>query len=238
MLRRTLPAALLALALIPSAAHAAKASEWQYDVTAKAQMTEEWSYAARADIGTPWDPCVVTNDGKGTASISLSSRRPKRVLVMRATGKRLPNLNVGTGEGVELRGPAKREGSDVEVHAGGKCAAANPRQEKSTQGCGVNTIDVDFNLAFKDRTKLYPSAIVDEEREDCPDSPGPSITWQNDESPSLMAVSAAATPQRFYGTRQFTIRGSKTFTGTGIDNARHTVTWQWEATYRLVKSRR
>ncbi|HWT93216.1 MAG TPA: hypothetical protein VN238_09490 [Solirubrobacteraceae bacterium] len=239
MLRRTLPAALLALALIPSAAHAAKASEWQYDVTVKAQMTEEWSYASKGEIGTPWDPCTVTEEGKGTASISLSSRRPKRVLVMRGSGGRLPNLNVGTGEGVELRGPAKREGTDVELHTGSaKCQNANPRRDAPTSGCGVKTIDLDWNLAFRDRSKVYPSVIVDEGRESCPSGPDATIEWQNDESPSLMDVTAAASPSKFYGTKQFTIRGAKTFTGTGDDNARHVVTWQWETTFRLVKRKR
>lgn len=238
MLRRALPAALLALALIPSAAHAAKANDWQYDVTVKAQMTEEWAYHSVGEIGTPWEPCTVTEDGKGTASITLASRRPKRVLVMRGSGGRPPALNVGTGEGVELRGAAKREGTDTTTHTGSaKCQSANPPTAKPTTGCGVKTIDVDWNLAFKDRSTVYPSTTVDEGREDCPSGPDPSITWSGGESPSLMAVTAAASPTKFYGTKQFTLRGTKTFTGTGDDGARHKVTWQWETTYRLAKAK-
>lgn len=77
-----------------------------------------------------------------------------------------------------------------------------------------------------------------EPSEDCPSGPQWALDWKNDESPSLMAVTAAASASKFLGTRQFTISGTRTFTGTVPPGAKRsgtkTVTWSWSATYRRV----
>jgi hypothetical protein len=234
---------LASLAATPVAA-SAQSGTYHYEVTVKAEMKDQWSFREEGDIGTPWDPCRVTQVGEGSASWQLKSRRPTRVMVMRGFGGRPPMLNVGTGEGVPLTGAYKRTGSNVETHTGSaKCESANPPIVADTSGCGTKSAGFSWNLAWKDNRAgtVYPSAIAAEPSEDCPSGPD-SIEWRDDESPSLMDVTATAGAAKFLGTKQFTIRGRKTFTGTvpagkGRSGAK-TVTWTWETTYRKVGRRK
>lgn len=235
---------LASLAAAP-AADAASNGTYLYDVTVKAEMKDEWSFRDEGEIGTPWSPCHVAHVGEGSATWQLHSRRPTRVMVMKGFGGRPPALNVGTGEGVPLTGAYKRTGSDVETHTGsGTCESANPPHVQDTTGCGTKTAGFDWNLAWKDnkRGRVYPSAVPSEPSEDCPSGPPWALDWKNDESPSLMDASAAASASKFLGTRQFTIRGSKTFTGSvpaGVSRSgTKTVTWSWETTYRKVGAKR
>lgn len=76
----------------------------------------------------------------------------------------------------------------------------------------------------------------------CPSGPPWALDWNNDASPSLMDVATQADATTFLGTRQFTIRATKTFSGTVPEGARRsgiqTVTWSWETTYRKVEAKR
>ncbi len=234
---------LASLAAAP-AADAASSGTYHYAVTVKAEMKDQWSFREVGDIGTPWEPCRVERVGEGSALWQLRSRRPTRVMVMKGFGGRPPMLNVGTGEGVPLTGAYKRTGSDVETHTGsGKCESANPPQVQDTTGCGTKSAGFSFNLAWKDNRagRVYPSAVPAEPSEDCPSGP-PSLDWKNDESPSIMEATAAAGASKFLGTKQFTISGTKTFTGTVPASAgrsgTQTVTWSWSATYRRVARKR
>jgi hypothetical protein len=234
---------LASLAAAP-AADAASNGTYHYDVTVKAEMKDQWSFREEGEIGTPWEPCHVERVGEGSALWQLRSKRPTRVMVMKGFGGRPPMLNVGTGEGVPLTGAYKRAGSDVETHTGsGKCESANPPNAQDSTGCGVKSAGFDFNLAWKDNKAgfVYPSAVPSEPNEDCPSGP-PSVDWKNDESPSIMGVTAAAGASKFLGTKQFTVSGTKTFTATVPAGAKRsgaqTVTWSWSATYRKVGKRK
>jgi hypothetical protein len=247
MLLRTIAIAggLAAALTAAPAAGAASTGTYLYDVTVKAQMTDQWSFRDEGEVGTPWSPCHVAHVGEGSASWSLRSRRPTRVMVMRGFGGRPPALNVGTGEGIPLRGAHKRVGSDVETHTGpGTCETANPPHVQDTDGCGVKTAGFDWNLAWKDnrRGRVHPSVITGEPSEDCPSGPPWALDWEGDESPSLMAVTARASASKFLGTKQFTIRGTRTFRGIVPPGSQRsgvqTVTWSWETTYRKVGSKK
>ncbi len=236
---------LASLGAAPAAAEAAPSGTYLYDVTVKAEMKDSWSFRDEGEIGTPWEPCHVAHVGEGSALWQLHSRRPTRVMVMKGSGGRPPALNVGTGEGVPLTGAYKRHGSDVETHTGsGKCESANPPHVQDTSGCGTKTAGFDWNLAWKDMKpgRVYPSAIASEPTEDCPSGPPWALDWANDESPSLMDVTAAASASKFLGTKQFTISGTKTFTGAVPPGARRsgtqTVTWSWTTTYRKVGAKK
>jgi hypothetical protein len=166
-------------------------------------------------------------------------------MIMRGSGGRPPALNVGTGEGVELTGAYKRSGSDVETHTGpGKCETANPPIVADTTGCGTRSAGFDFNLAWVDNKpgRVYPSAVPSEPNEDCPSGPSWALDWQNDESPSIMGASTAVAASKFLGTKQFTLSGTKTFTGTvpaGISRSgSKVVSWSWTATYRKVAAKK
>jgi hypothetical protein len=166
-------------------------------------------------------------------------------MIMKGFRGRPPSLNVGTGEGVELTGAYKRVGSDVETHTGaGKCESANPPIVADTTGCGTKTAGFDFNLAWVDMKpgSVYPSAVPSEPSEDCPSGPPWALDWENDVSPSIMEATVPVSASKFLGTKQFTLRGSKTFTGTvpaGISRSgAQTVTWSWEATYRKVGAKK
>ena len=242
-LRAALPAALLtALALVPASAHAAKKTQWLYDVTVRAEMTHEWSFHEEAHMGDATEPCDRVQDAAGTAKIQLRSRRPTRVMVLRGRGGQPPMLDVGTGEGVPLTGSYNRDGKDEERHSGPKCGPANPPTIQPADGCGVRTVKGSWSLAFKQRTTVFPVMVFDDLRENCPSGPPHSLEWADDVVPQIAEATTQAAASKFYGTKQFTIRGSRTFTGlVPAMNEPHfqrrgqaELTWQWETTYRLV----
>ena len=241
--RAALGAALLTcLALAPASAHAAKKSDWLYDVTVRAELTEKWSFHEEAHMGDAVEPCDSVQDAAGSAKIQLRSRRPTRVLVMRGMNGQPPMLNVGTGEGVPLTGTYKRDGKDETRHSGPKCGPANPPFDQPVSGCGLRPMKADWALVWKQRGTLAPSMIVNDLREDCPSGPPHSLEWEGDVAPQIAEATTQAGASKFYGTKQFTLRGTKHFTGLVTPmNAPHfqrfgqaEATWQWETTYRLA----
>jgi hypothetical protein len=244
--RAALPAALLTtLALVPSA-DAAKRSDWLYDVTVRAEMTEEWVFHEEAHSGDAIEPCDRYQDGEGTAKIQLRSRRPTRVMVLRPGGKAMPNLDVGTGEGIPLTGSYKRVGKDEERHAGPVCGPGNPPFAQPVDGCGVQPMTANWTLVFRSRNTVAPSVMLDDLRENCPSGPPRGLEWDGDAAPQIGEVMTKAAASKFYGTKQFTVRGSRTFTGTVpamnephfARHGRHEVRWSWETTYRLVSKKK
>ena len=245
--RAALPAALLTcLALAPASAHAAKKNDWLYDVTVRAELTERWSFHEEAHSGDDVEPCDRTQDAAGSAKIQLRSRRPTRVMVLRGAAGRPPMLDVGTGEGIPMTGTSTRDGKDETVHAGPRCGPANPPFAQPVSGCGRRSMNADWALVSPKRGTVYPSMILDDLREDCPSGPPHSLEWENDVAPQIAEVTQQVPPSKFYGTKQFTIRGSKTFKGTVTPmNEPHfqrfgqaEATWQWETTYRLAGKKR
>jgi hypothetical protein len=244
--RAALPAALLTSLLAAAPADAAKRTDWLYDVTVRAEMTEKWAFHEEAHSGDEIEPCDRYQDGEGSAKIQLRSRRPTRVMVLRAPGGAMPNLNVGTGEGVPLTGSYQRVGKDEERHAGPRCGAANPPFAQPVSGCGVKTVTADWNLVFRSRGTVAPSLLFDDLRPDCPSGPPRGLEWDGDIGPQIGEATTRAAASKFYGTKQFTVRGTRTFTGTVpamnephfARHGRHEVRWDWETTYRLVSKKR
>lgn len=245
--RAALPVALLTcLALAPASAQAAKKSDWLYDVTVTAELTEKWSFHEESHMGDAVEPCDRVQEAAGMAKIQLRSRRPTRVMVMRGPAGRPPMLNVGTGEGVPMTGTYQRDGKDETRHSGPKCGPANPPFDQPVSGCGLRPMKADWALVSQKRGTVYPQMIMDDIREDCPSGPPNGLEWKNDLSPQLSAVTQQAPPSKFYGTKQFTLHGAKSFTGTVTPvNEPHfqrfgqaEATWQWETTYRLVSKKK
>jgi hypothetical protein len=231
---RLLIAALAAAALVPVARADAAASDWTYLVTAKATIATKWSAASSRDIGSPGAPCAVVRTAAGESTTTLVSHKPTRMLVLRPAHG-LPNLDVGTGEGLRMDGVAVVEGSDVTTHEGtGTCATGNPPEAKPTTGCGRHPFTTAWSLRFTAPTSVAPDVASLGSESGCPTDSGTALTWSSGTTPTLSAVPTPTTPKRFYGTRQFTLHGQRTFTATGTEDATETVTITWETTYRLA----
>lgn len=223
-------------------------TEATYTVIARATMEERWQFLERSELrclspepGT----CTTETTGSGMAKMQLKAK-PTTWLVMRGTKGRGPSLNVGTGEGAQLRGSYLRTGKLETVH-GGPWAAANPPEVAETSGCGNESIEVDFNLAWRGRNQLAPSAIVSDMREDCPDGPSTGLEWDNDgEGPSLMDVVTQAAQSKFLKTKQFTVSGTKSWHASAdpptgsytLRSGEKTVKWSWSVTFQMNKKRR
>lgn len=237
--------------LAPAAADAARKpkrlNEALYTVIARAEMKEEWNFLERSEIecgvGGPGS-CTTETKGSGKATMQLKAK-PTTWMVLRGTGGRPPMLNVGTGEGAQLTGPYLRTGELSTIH-GGQWAAANPPQISPTTGCGNQRTTVDFNLMWKGRNQLAPSAIVDDLREDCPEGPSAGFEWENDDSPSLMEVVTQAAQSKLLHVKQFTVSGTKTWKAgvnppTGAYTVRSgykTVKWTWSVTFQMKGKKR
>ena len=237
----------LAAALTPATAHAA-ASEATYDVTFKAQMTETWKYNENYKDDCELTGVLCTRDevGAGSANLQVKSRRPTRMLVIRGPKGRPPQIGVGTGEGIPLTGSVLRSGSLTTTY-GGPWAPANPNRKAEDKGCGNRAIKSDVNFSWQGSNQLAPlTSSLDLGDTDCPDGPNEPWEWAGGESPSLMKALTTASPNKFLGTKQFTVRGQRTWTGVipAFNNGALTrggdtkVTWTWEATFRKAKKRR
>jgi hypothetical protein len=217
-----------------------------YTVTFSAQMKDQWQSDEHYtdDCQLTGSMCVRTEKGEGGALLNVRTRRPFRMMVMRGVGGRGPAINVGTGEGAPITGPYQRSGSLVTEYSG-PWDAGNPDRQAPAGGCGNKTISGDVNFVWTARNQLAPSPILDEDREDCPTGPSTGWEWDGGESPSLRAAVAQVAQTKFLRTRQFTVRGTKTWTGriepfsrsdsqgSYTKGGTRTVTWQWEATFRM-----
>lgn len=246
-------AGVLCLAGPVGGAEAAKRapSEALYDMTFRAEMTDRWQAREHYtdDCKLTGAMCVRNEDGQGNARLNVRTRRPFRMLVMKGFGGRGPMINVGTGEGAPVSGPYLRNGSLVTEYSG-PWDAANPDRTADAGGCGNKTLDGSINFMWHGRNRLGLSPILDDLREDCPTGPHTGWEWDGDESPSLNAVIAQVSQNKFLRTRQFTVRGSRTWTGkvppfnrsdkqgSYVKDGHRTVSWTWEATFRMVKRRR
>jgi hypothetical protein len=244
-----LPAVLAAAAPVTASAKKPRRYSWNYSVTARAEMKESWSYSYETAYPDIDGSCTDSKQGSGSASIQLRTPRPQPMMVNRGSGRRPPMVGVGSDPYVVLRGPYLRQGSMVDEH-GGTCAAGNPPRTWPTTGCGRQSFDIELGFAWEQRGTLRPSTSFSVLRENCPMGP-PNVRWDGDESPSLMKVLTHVGPSKFLGTKQFTISGSRTFHGvvpptdrSGPDGSyfrehgEHTVTWKWEATFRLDKPKK
>ena len=130
--------------------------------------------------------------------------------------------------------------------------AANPDTAEPTDDCG-NLAEKDFRTVGWSADRPWSLALYvasEPLREACPDGPPNGLDWVGGESPSLTDVLASVGKGKFLGTKQFTVRGTRSWTGTvaptnrtdprdtRIVNGQKTVTWQWEATFRMKGAKR
>jgi hypothetical protein len=256
MLRR-LPAAAaiaclgVAVAAAPAPAKAKKPkirTAATYKVTFHAAMKESWKYTEdyADDCELTGAMCTRIVRGDGSAAVFIDTRGPQTCMNVRGPAGRPPSLCLGSGQ-PSVAGTYQRQGALVTTYDG-PWDAANPDVTAPTSGCGRTSFRGEVGIAWRGRHAVYPSLVVSDPHDDCPDGPPQGMTWKGGESPSLMDVEADAAPGKFLGTKQFTVSGSRTWTGTwGPFNradglyrygGEKTVTWQWSATFRLKKGRR
>ena len=247
---RLLPLA-LAGAVILVAAPAAEAKKKKprldatYMVTVKADKKEQWNYRDYTSFDCLDGMCTREELGSGSASAHLQTRKPFPMMVIRGAAGQTPTLNQGS-DGIPMTGNWLRGGTMTTTYSG-SWDAANPDLADPTDDCG-NMTGHDFGSigwSYDQPWNLQLIAGSEPLREHCPAGPPNGLDWANDESPSLTDVLAPVGKGKFLGTKQFTVRGTKSFTGTvrpfnrtdpldtKIVNGEHTVTWQWEATFRM-----
>lgn len=233
------------IAASPASAKKKAPSSATYKVTFKAAMDEKWQYLAdyADDCELTGAMCTRVEKGSGTARISLKTRGPQTVWVLRGRKGRPPTLNTGS-DGLAVTGGSLRNG-ELTTEYGGPWDAANPDTEQPTTGCGNRSVRTSLTFGWTARNRLQPNVYFDEFREDCPDGPGEPVEWEGGESPSLTDLIATLDQKKFLNTKQFTARGSRTWKGRvkpfgRSDASGHytisgdkTVTWDWEATFRM-----
>ena len=249
--RRATAGALALACLVPASAEAKTRSEALYNVTFQATLKEEWQ--ANEDYADDCQllgiMCTRTENGKGSTKLTLRSKRPTRMLMMRGFNGRPPAIGVGTGEGIPLTGSILQTGSLVTDY-GGPWEKANPDRKRPDEGCGERQISGSANFAWRGRNQVAPSVVQTIPEMACPTGPGIAWDWANDESPSLGDVLAQASPRKFLGTKQFTISGRKSWSGQieptnrqdKMGHYRKSATtqseWAWSATFRLVGNKK
>jgi hypothetical protein len=236
--------ALLAVAA-PGAAQAKRKprslQQATYEVVVRAAMDEEWYFDELSSSPCLPGDCTRETKGQGKAKISLKAK-PVQWLVMRGAGGRPPQINVGTGEGAPATGPYQRS-AELVTHYEGQWAAANPDVVSDTADCGTRSMTVDFNVFFRSRNVLAPSAPTDTLRDHCVDGPVSGLEWDAGGSPSLGDAITQTSQTRFLRTKAFTVRGSHTWhadvnppTGSYVRRTGYkNVTWRWEATFRMLR---
>ena len=251
------PVALAAVACLgalvaasPAAARTKAPSSATYMVTFKAGMKEKWQYLAdyADDCRLTGAMCTRVEKGDGQASIQLKTRGPQPMMVMNGYKGRPPILNTGT-DGLQITGSSLRTGT-LTTEYGGPWDAANPDTAAGTTDCGNRSVKTSLSFMFPQRNRIGPALSLDELRENCPDGPTSGVEWDGDgESPSLWDVIATLDQKKFLHTKQFTARGTRKWTGqvspfSRSDSTGHytisgdkTVTWQWEATFRMAKTK-
>lgn len=250
MTTRTLSLA-LAGALVLFAAPAAEAKKKKprlaatYMVTISAEMKERWNFRDYTSFDCLDGMCTREQLGSGTASAHLRTRSPFPMMAIRGPAGRPPTLNLGS-DGIPMQANWLR-GGEMSIMYSGSWDAANEDIVEPTGDCGHLATKPFGSVGWSYESPGNLQLIVESEplRPDCPDGPPSGVDWANDESPSLSDVLASVGKGKFLGAKQFSVRGTKSWTGTvrpmnrtdpldtKIVNGEVTATWQWEATFRM-----
>jgi hypothetical protein len=255
-MKSVLLASAAALALL--AAPAAEASKKRkkvpmaatYMTTVKAAMTESWNFRDYWSYDTPKGNNTREQKGSGTASAHLRTSKPFPLMAIRGPKGRPVTLNLGS-DGIPMTGSWLRAG-EMTTEYSGVWDAGNPDITEETTDCGPLDVKTFGSIGWSYESPGNLQLIVDSEpqRDECPDGPPSGLEWENGESPSLIDVLAKVGKQKFLYTKQFTVRGTRTWKGavtptnraepggTKIVGGEKTVTWQWEATFRLKGARK
>jgi hypothetical protein len=218
-----------------------------YAMTFHAVMKESWSYGESYQDDCELTGAMCTRDAKGagSATVWVDTRGPQTCMNIRGFNGRPPSLCLGSDQPA-VKVSYKRQGEFATVYAG-PWDAGNPDVTEPATGCGTITTKEQVGMAWRGRRELYPSIVVSDPHEDCPDGASTSLEWKGGDGPSLMDVGAVTYPKKFLGTKQFSVSGSKSWVGswgpfTRADGlykygGEKKVTWQWTATFRLKKGR-
>ena len=251
--RAALAIAVLGSLAAPAGAAQAARSEATYSVTFSAEMTDKWQTSEHYtdDCKLTGAMCVRDEKGQGGAKVAVKTRRPTKVLVMRGLRGKPPTISMGATPGIPVTITSNRTGS-LTTDYSGPWDAANPDQKADDSGCGRRTKNghLSFMWHGRDRLGVLAPTLLELEADRCPDGPGKPWPWANDESPSLSEIVGSIDQTKFLRTRQFTVRGAKTFSaviptinrttklGTFAEDGSRTVTWAWEATFRMDGGRK
>jgi hypothetical protein len=233
------------IAASPASAKKKAPSSATYKVTFKAAMDEKWQYLAdyADDCELTGAMCTRVEKGTGSARIQLKTRGPQIIMVSRGAKGQPPVLNTGS-DGLAVTGSYLRTGV-MTTEYGGPWDGANPDRAEPTTGCGNRSMSTSLSFGWAARNRLQPAMSFDELREDCPDGPGDAVEWEGGKSPSLWDMIARLDQKKFLNTKQFTARLTRTWKGRvkpfgRSDASGHytisgdqTVTWHWEATFRM-----
>lgn len=253
-----IPIGLLAAAVLGlTAAPAAEAKKRKsrsaatYMTTVKASMSERWDYRDYMSDTGPDGTDTREEKGAGTASAHFSTRRPFPLMAIKNPNGQPPTLNHGS-DGIPMKGSWVR-GGELSVTYDGTWDAANPDTTADTSGCGMRDERPFVTLGWSYDTPGHLQLIGLSEplRERCPRGPmSGSYRWAGGDAPLVSEILAKAGRHKFLRVKQFTVRGSRTWTAavdprndsgpgyTRQTSGTKTVTWQWEATFRLKGSRK
>jgi hypothetical protein len=223
MLRR-LPAAALVACLGVGVAGPAPAlakkkprvrSAATYAMTFHAVMKESWRYdeSYRDDCELTGVMCTRDANGDGSATVYVDTRGPQTCMNVRGAHGRPPGLCLGSDQPA-VKVMYQRQGAFTTEY-GGPWDAANPDVTEPTTGCGRTTSTDQVGLGWRGRRELHPSIVISDPHYACPDGASTSLTWKGGgDGPSLMDVGTDVYPKKFLGTKQFTIGGTRKWTGT------------------------
>ena len=239
---------LLCAALVLAAASPAGAAlrETTYDVTFEAEKVERWQFDEHASSDCDGGRCVRDAVGSGSTRVFLKTPRPQRVSVTTGIPRMQPMVVASIDRGIALKGSHRVGGTFTDVY-GGPWKAANQDFVAPTEGCGNHTVTTDVALAWTGRNQLAPVLSFDDLRA-CPT--GPVRGFDYDGTPVVGEVVAQVAETKFGRTKQFTVRGSRTWAGTTPTLDLHSpessltsrgqseVRWSWSATFRMVKRKK
>ena len=245
---------LTALLLLTAAAGAAPAAadaalrETTYDVTVEVRQDEAWQAATKqvksCDVDTTIGSCTYDAVGSGRTRLVLRTPTPQRVRVMTGAGR--PMITYAIDRGIPLKGSQKILGTFTETY-GGLWDAANPDVTLPTGDCGDRIVRTDIALGWQERNTLVPVMSLPD-RFDCPTGPYEGFTFTS--APGLQEVLGTVSERKFGRTKQFTVRGKRSWEAviepiqrstdeeTYSRTGRKTVTWSWEATFRMTPRKR
>ena len=235
-------AVVLAMAPAADAKKKPKRMSATYMTTITVDYAFKWQYRQFAQHECLPGVCSREDKGNGSTTAHMETKRPFPVMVIRGYNGRPPTLNLGS-DGIPMEGEQIVQGTDTLTY-GGPWAAANPNRADETTGCGRRKLDDFASIGWEDLQKgggLQLGVDIDPFREDCPLGPGSELEWEGGESLSIYDVVASVGKGKFLGTKQFTVRGSRSlkalmptrnewhYTQNGDAEAKI----QWEATFRM-----
>jgi hypothetical protein len=243
--------AMAVAALAPAGAADAAVKITNYDVTFEVDGTRSWTYKETSDSECNGGRCVREEVASGNERLHLKTPKPRRVQVFTGGGQKQPMFMGDTEAVLRLTGNHLLQATHTTTYSGA-ADAANPDQVDDTSECGNRTMKetMAFNWVGRNRLALVPAFLL--LREGCPNGlPNyPAEGVNGAPRPELSDVVASIAQSKFGRTKQFSVRGNASWQGvvTPVDRSDETssyhrsgqeeLSWQWRATFRMVKKKR